>query len=33
MVMKLRYRQSMGDKIHGREGNSPDWKLRSQNLF
>jgi len=23
----------MGDKIHGREGNSPDWKLRSQNLF
>lgn len=23
--------QSMGDKVHGREGNSPDHQLRSPN--
>ena len=24
--------QTMGDKLHGQEGNSPDRRLRSQNL-
>ena len=26
---KIFYSQSMGDKVHGREGNSPDHQLRS----
>jgi hypothetical protein len=28
----IRRSQTMGDKIHGRKGNSPDLQLRSQNV-
>ena len=30
--VKYHRRQTVGAKIHGREGNSPDRRLRSQNI-